>query len=68
MSFVDVLSATVKQLEGPYKWYIIGIVVLILTAGITKYIFKTFKWMIVVMIIGILIAGLLWSLVIYTGL
>lgn len=68
MNIVDFLSLVVQQLEGPYKWYVIGLVALLLTAGITRYIFKTFKWMLLVLIIGTLGLGLFWSVVTYTNL
>lgn len=38
------IAAVVLQLEGPYRWYIIGFVLMILTALVTKFIFKTIKW------------------------
>lgn len=35
------------QLEGPYRWYVTGGVLIILTAIITRFIFKTLKWFLV---------------------
>lgn len=37
------------KLEGPYKWYVIGGVLLLLTAVITRFIFKTLKWFFIIM-------------------
>jgi hypothetical protein len=49
----------VAQLEGPYKWYIMGAVAFILTALITKFIFKTFKWfLLLVCVVGLMLGGL----------
>lgn len=56
----DQLIPVVAQLEGPYKWYIMGTAGLLLTALITRFIFKTFKWfLLLVVIMGGLIGGLL---------
>lgn len=38
------IADVVLQLEGPYRWYIIGFVLIVLTALVTKFIFKTIKW------------------------
>ena len=47
----------VAQIEGPYKWYIMGAVAFILTAFITRFIFKTFKWFLVMVLIVVLGIG-----------
>ncbi|MFH1354285.1 MAG: hypothetical protein ABIH36_03265 [bacterium] len=36
------------KLEGPYKWYVISGFLLILTAVITRFIFKTLKWFLII--------------------
>jgi uncharacterized membrane protein YdbT with pleckstrin-like domain len=36
------------QLEGPYRWYVIGSILVVLTAIITRFIFKTIKWFLVI--------------------
>jgi hypothetical protein len=56
----DQLIPVVTQLEGPYKWYVMGAAGLLLTALITRFIFKTFKWFVLlVLLMGGLIGGLL---------
>ena len=54
---VGLIGPLVTQIEGPYKWYIMGIVAFVLTGLITRFIFKTFKWFIVLLLIFILMAG-----------
>jgi len=41
---VDDISAFFLALEGPYKWYVLGTFVVVLTAVMTRVVFKTFKW------------------------
>ena len=36
------------QIEGPYKWYAIGVVLAVLTAFVTRFIFKTLKWFLII--------------------
>ena len=62
-----VLSHVVEQLEGPYKWYVIGGVALILTAGITRFVFKTYKWFFLVLAIAALIGAAFWGLSEFAG-
>ncbi len=38
------LTQFAEALEGPYRWYILGFVLVVLTAVVTKFIFKTIKW------------------------
>lgn len=47
MAFFDTmtLTAILQQLEGPYKWYVIGGVIAFITILITRYVFKTIKWL-----------------------
>lgn len=49
----------VQQLEGPYRWYVIGLVISVLTAVITRFIFKTFKWFILLILFGVCIWAVL---------
>ena len=34
----------VQNIEGPYKWYVIGGVIVVLTLFFTRFVFKTIKW------------------------
>lgn len=43
MNFQDIADF-ILQLEGPYRWYVISIIVIILTAILTRFIFNTLKW------------------------
>ncbi len=56
-ALVAALSPVVTQLEGPYKWYVMAGVAVILTALITRYIFKTFKWFLLLVLVVALLAG-----------
>jgi hypothetical protein len=47
------------KLEGPYKWYAIGAVLVVLTALVTRFIFRTFKWFLIIAAIGVLIISAL---------
>jgi putative flippase GtrA len=47
------------KIEGPYKWYIIGGVIIILTALLTRFIFKTLKWFFIIAAIGIIVITVL---------
>jgi len=46
IEFNDVVNFFL-QLEGPYRWYVIGSILIILTAIITHFIFKTLKWFVI---------------------
>lgn len=54
MTFTD-MSELVGQLEGPYKWYVIGGVIIVLTAFLTRFVFKTIKWFLLLIFIGVLL-------------
>lgn len=45
----------VSRLEGPYRWYILGGVLVILTALVTRFIFKTLKWFFLIMAAAIIV-------------
>jgi len=52
----DDISAFFLALEGPYKWYVLGTFLVVLTAVMTRVIFKTFKWFLLlaaVLVIGV---------------
>jgi len=65
---VAFLKTVATQLEGEYKWYVIGGVALLLTAGITRFIFKTYKWFFLALIIGAIVLAGIWSLANSVGL
>jgi hypothetical protein len=52
------------QLEGPYKWYILGAVLVVLTAVVTRFIFHTIKWFFVLVALALI---LLAALKIFSG-
>jgi len=55
----ELISEFFLKLEGPYKWYVLGSILVIMTALMTRFIFKTFKWFLLIAAIGVLIlAGL----------
>lgn len=57
------LTKLVVNLEGPYKWYAIGVAAMILTGIVTRFIFRTLKWFLLIALAGaILLAGLWWLL------
>jgi hypothetical protein len=43
----DVIDFFLK-LEGPYKWYAISVALAVLTALVTRFIFKTLKWFLII--------------------
>ena len=45
----------VLKIEGPYKWYVIGAVIVMLTALLTRFIFKTLKWFFIIAAIAIIV-------------
>jgi hypothetical protein len=45
----------VSQLEGPYKWYVLGGVLVVLTALVTRFIFKTLKWFLMIVAAAIIV-------------
>lgn len=54
MILADLMDLALK-IEGPYKWYVIGAVVVILTAFLTRFIFKTLKWFLIIAAIGVIV-------------
>lgn len=51
-----------SKLEGPYRWYVIGGVVLIVTAMVTRFVFKTYKWFILLALLGALVFGIVYTI------
>lgn len=43
IDMIELVDFFVK-LEGPYRWYVLGGVLVIITALVTRFIFKTLKW------------------------
>lgn len=58
---IDLTQVTsfATQLEGPYRWYILGFVVIVLTALVTKFIFKTIKWFLILFALALIALALL---------
>ena len=65
MVSIEDITSVVTQLEGPYKWYVLGIILVLLTAIMTKVIFKTFKWFFILTalaVIAVVILNLFWPI------
>jgi len=45
----------VQNIEGPYKWYVIGGVIVLLALFFTRFVFKTIKWFLLLGAIAILL-------------
>lgn len=45
----------VLRLEGPYRWYVLGGVLIVLTALVTRFIFKTLKWFLLIAAAAIIV-------------
>jgi len=54
MTGQDVLDFFLR-LEGPYKWYVLGGVLVLMTAVMTRVIFKTFKWFLILVALAVVI-------------
>jgi len=46
------VTAFFTNLEGPYKWYAIVAIVLVLSTIFTRFVFKTVKWLVVLILLG----------------
>jgi hypothetical protein len=57
----DVVEFFLK-LEGPYKWYAIGVVLVLLTALVTRFIFKTIKWFVIIAAVAALAYAMIYYL------
>ncbi|PIT98047.1 MAG: hypothetical protein COT71_02815 [Candidatus Andersenbacteria bacterium CG10_big_fil_rev_8_21_14_0_10_54_11] len=55
-TYQEVISFFLK-LEGPYRWYVLGAVLVLLTAIMTRIIFKTFKWFTLIAAAGVLVTA-----------
>lgn len=49
------LIAFAQEIEGPYKWYILGGIIVLLTAFLTKFVFRTLKWFVLVAALAFII-------------
>lgn len=58
ISFQSIIDFFLK-LEGPYKWYAIAVVLVVLTAIITRFIFNTLKWFLLIAFAAIIIITLI---------
>lgn len=56
----DVIQQFVLQLEGPYKWYALFFIMVLITGLVTRFVFKTLKWFLLVIAFGLIIFYL-WS-------
>lgn len=56
MALADILDFLLK-IEGPYKWYVISTVIVVMTAFLTRFIFKTLKWFFIIAVFGVLIVA-----------
>lgn len=45
------------QLEGPYRWYVISGILVILTAIISRFIFKTLKWFLILAATAVIVVA-----------
>lgn len=58
VQWLEVARDVAQQLEGPYRWHIVGAFLFITTAIVSRFIFKTFKWFVLLVLIGgLLVAG-----------
>ncbi|MEX1997603.1 MAG: hypothetical protein WEA04_02925 [Candidatus Andersenbacteria bacterium] len=48
------LAEFIQKLEGPYKWYVIMAVILVLTAFFSRFVFKTIKWFLMIIALGVI--------------
>lgn len=58
MNYQDIVDF-ILQLEGPYRWYVIGAILIILTAVITRFIFNTLKWFFMLAAVAVIIIALI---------
>ena len=71
MSFLDHASEAAQELvfrlEGEWRWYVIAVIIILITLFVLKFIFRTLKWFIVALLIGLLLIVLLSALAIKAG-
>lgn len=60
MTIEQALQAIALQLEGPYKWYALLVIMGLITALVTRFIFRTLKWFMVIVAL-VVMAVYLWS-------
>lgn len=56
---IATVSIFIHQIEGPYKWYIIGGVIIFITIIVSRIVFKTLKWLLLLGLLAILAFGIL---------
>lgn len=60
MTVEQALQFIALQIEGPYKWYALLIIMGVITALVTRFVFRTLKWFLI--IVALVVIGLyLWS-------
>ena len=64
---LELVVALVAKLEGPYKFYVIGAVITVLTMLLTRIVFKTFKWAFILLIMIAIVIGFFWGIVKLAG-
>lgn len=55
MALEEVVQQMILQLEGPYKWYVLFFIIAVITALVTRFIFKTLKWFLLLAAFGLII-------------
>lgn len=51
---INDVAEFITKIEGRYKWYIVAVAIMVLSAIVTRFIFKTLKWF---LLIGLVIAA-----------
>lgn len=46
------------QLEGPYRWYVISGILVVLTAVISRFVFKTLKWSLIIAAAAVVVVAI----------
>lgn len=54
MALRETIVELFSRLEGEYKWYVLGGVVVLLTGIMSRVMFKTLKWFLMLVAIGII--------------
>ena len=59
---ISILAEVAQLLEGQYKWHVIIALILMITAFITRFIFRTMRWFLAILAFGFIIFYL-WSVI-----
>lgn len=59
MTSTDIIDFFLK-LEGPYRWYALTLIAVVITGFVTHFIFKTLKWFFIIAAFGFIVFYL-WS-------